>query len=201
MNCVRDTCVIEPTLLSLKKESVQSLQNYCRKFRINAFTDVDSSMCQHLINTDCFKLLKGNILVYLPNYISLGNFTLVESIINNGNIIAVGNRYYIIDNGLLKEISVSSIKGVIPYIESFLGFTNSGMVINTCYIKILTTQDAYYHIVFDGNSTIQIAPELPYRYPLDFYIQTIESISRIIKPPALTKVVQLSADVSKEVIC
>lgn len=201
MNCIRDTCVIEPTLLSLQNETVQSLQAYCKRYRINAFTEVDSSTCQHLLINDYFKLIKDNTLVYFSSFTTIDNFTLANSIINDGNIIYFNDRYYLINKNKLDEVDSSSFKKIFPYIESFLGYTDKEEIIKTCYIKILTTQDAYYHIVFDNKSVIQIAPELPCRYPLDFYVQTIKNISKIIKPSALTKIVQLSADVYKEVIC
>jgi len=88
------------------------------------------------------------------------------------------------------------------YMEGFFGFRCDGVDtftdINICYPVTFSSIKGQYHLIYNKEtSDINIYANLPYRYSLDDYIETLTGLRTIIKPKTIPMYIQLSQSVRK----
>lgn len=204
MNVLYENGSVGEIMLDIKHENDESLARLCEKELICSFLSV-SPKPRH-IKGELFKYI-GSYLLYLPAFYvpktsGKTKFYLLKSIALNENSLVEGSQYHFSESGKLQK-PVKEVYETV-YLEGIFGFKvidEECRLFKKGYIRVISCADeAKYRISLDKNTNkITILPQLPSRYLLDKYFDSIKQIRTMIRPKGITVEVPFSATVRKEI--
>ena len=204
MNVLYENCSLGEIMLDINHEDEDSLKRLCENEFICAFLDI-SGKAAHIKSED-FMFIGGKLIYvpafYIPKTSGKTSFYILKSIAEYENSLVDDNQYHFTESGRLKPPVTEVYETV--YLEGIFGFkviNGKCRNITKGYIKVISCADgAKYRISYDENKNkVTILPQLPPRYLLDRYFESIAQIRSIIRPKGVTVEVPFSATVRKEI--
>lgn len=190
--------------LDIKFENDDSLTRLCEKEFICGFIGIPSK--QKHIKSGMFKYI-GNCLIYLPAFYvpktsGKTSFYILKSVVSEENSLVEGSQYHFSEEGKLMK-PVKEVYETV-YLEGIFGFKvieEKAKPMKKGYISVIYCADgAMYRIDFDKKTNkVTVLPQLPKRYLLDKYFDSLGQIKSMLRPIGITAEIVLSATVRKEI--